>query len=91
MNPEDFELLLAMMRLLKRNDRSGNSVGAAIAEIIDSLGYMFTPQQKQAVSKEFSRYEMLLQERKRRKDVERKMEEEAYERALSGFFFEEAF
>lgn len=89
MDQKHFELLLAMMRLLKREDQLGSSLEAAIVNILDSFETYFDALQKQSVSKEFIRYQSQVQKRKTEDETVRRIEVEEYKAIVSSFFKQE--
>ena len=90
MDEKYFELLLAMMRLLKEQDAAGASVESAIAGIIDSFEPYLDETEKHAMAKEFVRYERLLQKRKAEEETLRRLESEEYKRIVGAFSQEDA-
>lgn len=80
-----FELLLAMMRLLKNQGQLGLSLEAGIINIFDNFSSSFNEVQRGAVSKEFVRYESLLAKKKEEEKTMEKIESEEYKKLVSDY------
>jgi hypothetical protein len=90
MKERRFELLLAMMRLLRHDDQSGLSLEASIMSIMDSFGKHFDDEQRQIMARVFLRYTEKLQKIKQEDSAIKAMESEAYKRTVGEFFIEES-
>ncbi|MBI4170454.1 MAG: hypothetical protein HY514_02080 [Candidatus Aenigmarchaeota archaeon] len=85
MEEPQFELLLAMMRLLKREDQLGLLLETGIINIIDNFSPSFGELQRAALSKEFVRYESLLAKKKEEEKTMEKIESEEYKKVVSDY------
>lgn len=91
MYSEDFELLLAMMRLIRLNDSNEPSIGAAASKILRDFGHLLTDDQKAYISGEFRISESKQLDKKKKQEIDKEIETESYNRLVSEFFAEEAF
>lgn len=86
MKDHEFELLLAMMRILKMEDGKSASLETAISNIIDSFEPHLTDIQKNALMKDFVRYAEKLQKKKDAKETEKRLSKEKYREILADYF-----
>lgn len=86
MNDSEFELLLAMLRLLKLEDRNSSTVESAVVNILDAFEPHFAEHEKKILLKEFVRYESALQKNKSHAVTRQRIDEEERRRIVSDYF-----
>ena len=79
MDEKNFMMLLSIFKVLEKWNGKDPNVADEILDIIDELDPQLSPEQKSAVLIEF------LHLKKRREDIQRRLEEEVYRQHLDSF------
>jgi uncharacterized protein YpuA (DUF1002 family) len=86
MNDSEFKLLTNVLRNMENEDLMHSDLEIVVNNIIKKFDVNLTPEQKNALLKEFLNYERIKKERKEIVEKFSEMEEEKHKAALYSFF-----